>query len=212
MSFLNVIATNITPFVALIFLAFFILFLYRYDKEVRGMLNRFGTDNQKLSNQDLIPTQDSTTPANDISINVKYESEEARVAGQVIHKILDSTSYSLEKKLDLVITDLSNKDIRLDFEVTCRAIFKSQFEALQSLKKDGSQPLGRFYDIFVERAEKIRADNPGVKIVDFETWIGFLSRKTHPFIIINGGSATITDRGSEFLSYTSAISFQALVL
>ncbi len=212
MSFLNVIANNTTPFVAIVFLAFLLLFIYKYDKEIRGVLNRFGTDSQRPLAQELIPAQNAAVLANDISINVKYESEEARVAGQIIYNILSSTSYSLEKKLDLVITDLSNKDLRLDFEATCRAIYKSQFEALQSLKKDGPQPLGKFYDLFIERAEKIRADNPGIKTGDFETWIGFLARKVHPFVVLNGGTANITDRGSEFLSYTSAISFQALVL
>lgn len=212
MSFLNVLASNTTPFVAFTLLAFLLLFVFRYDKEIRGVLNRFGADSQKFSTQEIIPTQITNTSASDISINVKYESEEARAAGEVIRNILNSTSYSLDKKLDLVITDLSNKDLRLDFEVTCRAIYKSQFEALQSLKKDGPQPLGKFYDVFVERAEKLRADNPDIKIVNFETWTAFLAKKTHPFVILSGGNASITDRGSEFLSYASFISFQALVL
>ena len=212
MSFLNVLASNTTPFVALAFLAFLLLFIFRYDKEICGVLNRFGADSQKLSVQEVIPTQTMNTLASDISINVKYESEEAKAVAEVICNILNSTSYSLERKLDLVITDLSNKDLRLDFEVTCRAIYKSQFEALQSLKKDGPQPLGRFYDVSVERPDKLRANNPSIKIVDFETWTAFSAKKTHPFVTLNGGNANITDRGSEFLSYASFVSFQALVL
>lgn len=212
MSLLNVIASNATPFVAVVFLAFLLFFVFRYDKEIRGVLNRFGADSQNLPGQEIIPKQNTNALATDISINVRYESEEARSAGEIIRNILNSTSYSLERKLDLVIIDLSNKDLRLDFEVICRAIYKSQFEALQSLKKDGPQPLGKFYDIFVERAEKIRAENPGIKIVEFETWTSFLTRKTHPLVVLNGGNASITDRGSEFLSYASFISFQALVL
>lgn len=206
---LTLLANNLTAVTALAAIAAVSFFLYLFRKELRGAINRWGLEAPQTPDQKLSSKQTEIAPKDENLISVKSDSIEAKELASELAKILASSPYSLERQLEISIIDLANKTIRLDFEIVYRLIYGSQFEALQSLRKDGPQPLAKFHQTFLDRVQNVYGESQHKSRTDFEAWAGFLTNRAYPLVTINGGIARITNRGEEFLSYVSVISLSA---
>jgi hypothetical protein len=202
----NALFANLSSLAVLAGLVLAAVFLWIYRTEIRGLLNRLGTHPPLAAPQQLPSPQREAIGHAAPDVDLRPDSAEAGEEAARLAKILADKPLPAERKLELALIDLANHMLRLEFEMTHRGIWGSQLEALLALRKEGPQPLARFHEAFLERIKQSLPELPSDAKTDFETWAGFLTRRPHPYVVIEGGVARITRRGEEFVRYASAMS------
>ncbi len=202
MSLLTLLLSNLTAAAVIGTVVVLGIILVLFRANIQGAIDRWNVQSLPALGHEIAPAQsEAAKPQN--FINLKPDNAEARDRTTELATILENSSHTPEQKLALALIDLANKDLRLEFEMTFRIIYGSQFDALRALRQEGPQPLAKFHQLFLGRVEASYPEPPASHTTDFETWVGFLTRGAHPLISLDGGMATITRTGSEFLAYVA---------
>lgn len=128
----------------------------------------------------------------------------SREAASITSKILsdiNSTNLSADEKLRRVCTMAANATLFGEFEQKFRMTYKSQLEALSGLRQKGPHALDEYYRAFIERVKANPNLNYAENMVSFDKWVGFLSTSQYPYVELESGIASITDRGDAFMDY-----------
>lgn len=205
----RIVGTNITAIAVIVLVVLAGFFLSIFHKEIRGVLNRWNAETVPASGQKLSSAQSEMVIKAEGIINIRPESVEAEKQAAEFARILSSSPHNIERQLELALIDLANHFLKYNFEVAYCNIYGSQLDALHSLRKDGPQPLAKFHQAFLGRVQESFGQSQPPPKIDFETWVRFLTGPNQFFITLEGGIATITDRGAEFLNYISIVSLTA---
>jgi hypothetical protein len=189
--------------VALILLvAIIACFLFMYRNEIRSLINRLWAPPEAVKSQ--VAQQPSETATLRATFQVDPESKAAAsVAAMILTDVLASAS-SQDEKMQTLANLAANGFLRAEFEHKYRLIYKSQLEALTALRQRGPHALDEHYQVFLKRVEERRSeiDAHGVA-TSFEDWIQFLTAMKYPYVVLDAGIASITERGDAFMEYAS---------
>lgn len=205
MAFLTFLLSNLTATAAIGIVVILAISLVLFRPNIKSAIDRLNAQPPTVLGSETAPAQ-GETPKPQNFINLQPDNAEARDRAAELTAILGNSSHTAEQKLTLALTDLANKDLRLEYEVVFRNIYGSQFEALRALRQEGPQPLAKFHQSFLDRVAIAYPELPSSHKTDFETWVGFLTIGAHPLISLDGGIAAITRTGSGFLAYVASFS------
>ena len=202
MPFLSFVALNMTAAAAIVIIIVVFVTLLLFRQPLRGAIERWNNPSTLTTNNEIAPLQ-SEPQRQPNFINLQPDSEESHARIDKLKAVLDNSSHTAEQKLNICLIDLANKDLRLEYEILFRTIYWSQYEALCALRREGPQPLKKFHEAFLLRVAAVYPEAPLEQHTNFEAWVGFLISREYPLIKLDGGVASITRNGSEFLRYVA---------